>query len=1232
MRRSPWTVRAIACVAMLPWSSALAANSLLSGDFESGHRGDRPPEFWHWGGRDYASAHPDWRLVRGAAGQGEWCITTAAGRPFVACTSAAAGNAKGLVMLRAAAPGTQVTLRLSWWDRLRRADETKTIAVGTRWQRYEVAIEFRRGGPVEIAVASKTAGVRIWADDFRIEAAPLADQMIDTVYRDGEAVRTPLPAIRPRPVDLKPLQTYGGPGRDARGRVQLRIDVPNAATQIPYVSGGVPFPRGALFRPDRVRVTDAAGAPVPAQLEVLSRWHLDQSVMVLLVTVPVPAESGHLWLEYGPHVSAAPVPSSLRITEADGETAVDTGATRLRFAQGRAGPTASDVQFSGPAARTGAGALCGAEAADCRVERRGPLCAVVAVRGELKSDTDQRLGRWVTRYTFWRGSPLVQVKHCWINDEPPAMLPVQSAWFDVAMQHGREPSVAAEVMTSGTLAPGRRHNGLIDARLAVRDFWQNHPIAVDRRPEGYRIWLWPDRVRGVLLPQGVARQWEWLVDTQGATLERAFLTTAMPVLSAEPEWACASGVFEFMLPPDPQTFPIFERRIGSIPTLGRFAWPRKESGNLFGVFHYGDAPGDGGWSNLESMADHELFLHWLRTGSREHFDMARLAAEHYRDVDIHHAAGFCHTHCNNHVHSGESWSHSWVQGVRDLYLLLGDLRALEVLHEVGGRLLTKPVGWTSGRDWTRPMDNLVDIYSATGDRRYLECLRRHIDELAKRQLPEHAVCGAERNSWYEDRYAAGCAFTWYGCQAMAKLHQQTGEREVLDILRREMDLSLDVQTKSRRSHAILPTESVSEDKAAYVAGNPFALGRGSTVFPALACLARETRDPRYLRIGMNVLAHYMLNLRSGSDASATAYATIFLREAKRLGVDARTEAAAFQRARDFSYDQWPKGIANGGFERDHFEGWGVKKVAGQDFYYDKLVRVGYYLDDKVKRSGRRSLRLHSDNRSRVMSVKGKFALKPKRRWRLRVWIKAPTALRGSASAALRVYDTDTGSGVPLRATGREADEWRELAGEFATAGRTVLTVSMAARGGTGDVWFDDVTLEELGAVHRLLTSNGMGRDWRKPAYPGLGDDTGGAYSPDAPMRGDLDAKGQPIPFTQGCLTDGVSKCNHLQKPLPSYCYWTKRERGSITFDLRKPRTIRRVRVNVLLGSRGHGTQRIELHRGAADGPLLASAEPAQNGWNEFGGLDAAAQRVTLVLTRMEGRTYLTVSEVEIWGE
>ena len=843
------------------------------------------------------------------------------------------------------------------------------------------------------------------------------------------------------------------------------------------------------------------------------------------------------------------------------------------------------------------------------------------------------------------------VRHCWINDES-GRVPVASAAFGLTVRAGAAPvdfgrltqvmqgghaylSAEQVVTPSDENTADTRHDGRFGC-IALRDFWQNHPYGIELEDSGggdVRILLWPHTVKGVLLPQGFARQWEFLIDASGKALAAAFQTTALPLLHAQPDWMCSSGVFEFLLPPDPAAFPIFESRVGVLATLGRFAQDRKESGKLYGVFNYGDAPGDGGWSNLESMAAHELFLHWVRTGSREHFDMARLAAEHYRDVDIHHGAGFCHTHCNNHVYSGESWSHSWLQGVRDLYFLSGDLRALDVLQEVGERLLTKPVGWTSGRDWTRPIDNLADIAGATGDERFLTCARAHIAELGRRQVPEHAICGAERNSWYEDRYSAGCAFTWYGCQAMAKLHWETGDAEILAILRREVDLSLDVATKSVRSHVILPGTPVGEDRQAYVLANPYALGRGSTIFPPLGYLGSVTGARSYLELGLNMLAHYMLNLRGGSDASATSYATVFLHYAKQVGIGRVQEAAAFQRAKDFSFEQWPAGVVNGGFEADHFENWSVKKVPGQDFHYDALVRVGYYLDHDVVHSGGRSLRLHSDNRSRHMSVTGRFRLTPRTRWRASLWMKADATMKPGASLSLREYDEDRGSGVRLNPEGDPAEGWQKHGASFTTASRTVMTVTLANGGGTGDAWFDDVVLDPLGPAYSLLTNNGSGRDGRTSAYPGLSVDTGGTYQPDEPMAGDVKDADRPIPFSEGCLTDGVSRYDHLQKPIPSYCYWTKRAGGSITFDLRRPCRVRQVRVHVLIGGRkSHGTRCIVLHEGGADGPVLGTVDPAADGWNVFPDLDVSAQRLTLVLSALEGRTYTTLSEIEIWGQ
>jgi|GEM_PF-1845214 len=1218
------------------------ANLTPFGDFERGGRGDRPAEFWYRAGNEYLSAWPDWKLTEEQKVSGRYSVTTDTIREFIVCGETMPGWITGSVSLRADKPGTKIVIRISWVNRsLNRIDQTETVEVGTAWEKHTIKVEAIGDQSMELAVHAEKAGTRIWADDFVIDGNPVSDQFTNNVtvydkcetqtnapatgtpkpsYSEAQVKKTPMDVVRAKPVDIAKLQEYAGEGRDGQGRVGLTIDAPENAVEMPYVTGGVPFPRGKLFHRNCVRLVDEGGREVAAQFDVLSRWPADGSIMALLVTTPLSDKAGRLFLEFGPTVKPAEVADQLDPKVAE----------RLPIL------TPSVIGAEGevyePADRT------------TRAELVGPLRMIWTVEGRLKGPGGKSAGRYVTRATLWRGSKRYAVAHSWINDEKDTSIPIRGAGLkgfpsgsskapslltQVALNKVFFSSTATDVVLP--VAPPastnviNRENGLFGGALAVRDFWQNHPMAVESKADGQVVWLWPETVRGVFIPQGFARQWDFLVDPDGG-LKRPYATVAMPILRPDPQWMCDSGVFEFIMPPDPERFPIFEERVNVMKVLGRFALNEKESRNLYGVFNYGDAPGGDVWSNLESMADHELFLHWMRGKDREHYDMARLAAEHYRDIDIHHGAGFAHTHCFNHVAADEGWSHAWIQGLRDLYFLQGDLGSLETLAQMGERLVQKPAGFASGRDWTRALDDMVDIYSVTGDPKYMAALKEQFAELRRRQLPEIAVTGAERFSWYEDRYSAGCAFTWYGCQAMAKLHLLTNDADILDTLRREMDLSLDVQTKSLRSKCILPGEKLTQDRQAMELGDGFALGRGSTLFPPLGYLSSATGDRNYLDLGMKILAYYMLNLRSGTDNSATAYATIFLRYARDAGLGATDEAKAFKQARDFSYERWPKGVANGGFEEDNFAYWGVKKVPGANFYYDDLVKVGYYLDEKVKHSGRRSLRLHSDNRTRHMSVEGCFALEPERRYRASFWYRADEAMQPSWGLILREYDTDNGSGVSLAPTGREDGGWKEVAGNFTTGARTVAKILLNNRSGTGDAWFDDVAIEDKGKALALLTANGLGRepDKKNPPYPALTLDTGGSYVADKPMSETAAKEGEPILFTKGELTDGANG---------GYAYWQKRDSGSILFDLKKPFPVRQVRVNVMIDERkAHGVKRIELRLDDASGKLLGAIEPAKNGWNEFDGLDVEAQKLAVVVTKLEGRTYLTLSEVEIWGE
>ena len=169
---------------------------------------------------------------------------------------------------------------------------------------------------------------------------------------------------------------------------------------------------------------------------------------------------------------------------------------------------------------------------------------------------------------------------------------------------------------------------------------------------------------------------------------------------------------------------------------------------------------------------------------------------------------------------------------------------------------------------------------------------------------------------------------------------------------------------------------------------------------------------------------------------------------------------------------------------------------------------------------------------------------------------------------------------------------------------------------------------------QLLTDNGLTNQQYNEYKTAQVLRTEGRYTPTPAFSAGKDEPQQAtLPFASGALTNGDSSFQWKRQPGP-YSYWHRLSRGQVEFDLSKPYRIRRVRVCVL-NSGPHGTARIELF--AKGDPLefqdvlkLAGTK-AENGWNEFNGLDTVADGVRLVLYVQTGKSYITVSEVEIWG-
>ena len=170
-------------------------------------------------------------------------------------------------------------------------------------------------------------------------------------------------------------------------------------------------------------------------------------------------------------------------------------------------------------------------------------------------------------------------------------------------------------------------------------------------------------------------------------------------------------------------------------------------------------------------------------------------------------------------------------------------------------------------------------------------------------------------------------------------------------------------------------------------------------------------------------------------------------------------------------------------------------------------------------------------------------------------------------------------------------------------------------------------------AERLLTDNGLKNakytEYKAAAFLR----TGGRYIP-RPAFSTKKKMPAMIPFASGALTNGDSTFNWKRKPGP-YCYWTRLRRAEVEFDLLKPFRINRVRVCVL-NSGPHGTEKVELFKRGdpLEFPelLKLGERKAKNGWNEFAGLNVLADGVRLRFTAQRGKSYITASEVEIWGQ
>jgi hypothetical protein len=243
------------------------------------------------------------------------------------------------------------------------------------------------------------------------------------------------------------IEKVAAPAQEGRVALALPSGQPLKDATFP-VQAGVPFPKGALWNTDHVRVVDAQGRVVPCGLTVRSRWGSGEASIRWLgvdfqaATVDAwwpKREKPQYFLEFGPKINPeAPKAKVAAVEQADG-IAVDAGA--ISFLVRKKGfNLIDDVKLGGkPLLKSDptqglylidheGATYRAANDADVKltIEESDDLRIVVRAEGwyvkdgttgqkrDFKLPTD-KLCKFVTRIEAYAGKPYVRVLSTWIN-------------------------------------------------------------------------------------------------------------------------------------------------------------------------------------------------------------------------------------------------------------------------------------------------------------------------------------------------------------------------------------------------------------------------------------------------------------------------------------------------------------------------------------------------------------------------------------------------------------------------------------------------------------------------------------------------------------------------------------------------------------------------------------------------------------------------------------------------
>lgn len=309
--------------------------------------------------------------------------------------------------------------------------------------------------------------------------------------------------------------------------------------------------------------------------------------------------------------------------------------------------------------------------------------------------------------------------------------------------------------------------------------------------------LWPVNAELHELRQGMARTHHvrlafFAADAPTVDFHRYCYQVESPVNVVVPfEWYQQCEVFgmQYTMPWMPRRYPLIEGILLESP----------ERGWVPGMLGYGDDPNSGYdysniglmnqtvWINNEHDFTSQAMIQFWRSGRRNAYRSARVAAEHQIDVDFvrknpcRWKQGGIPAHCHQHTTASVYPSHTWTEGLLQYYVSSGDDRALEVAQSLGRNLCqyveerfeafeteSRMPGWG--------LIALCAIVEITHDER---CLR------AARTIRDSVAEVFDRTGAYDTEgmgYATGTLLTGLG-----QLHRVTNDEEALRVMLGIMD-------------------------------------------------------------------------------------------------------------------------------------------------------------------------------------------------------------------------------------------------------------------------------------------------------------------------------------------------------------------------------------------------------------------------------------------------------------